>query len=108
MSLNLNPSNLIGKTLKDEYNREVGRIVSFLTDPSGQAKEVLVENNYGHLTRCSVDTLKFDHDDVALVSDIDKKLQTLSDQLPVVKKKRMRQKSINQQSIMAIILLKLG
>lgn len=88
MSSRINLSELVGKTVKDENEREIGRIVSFLMDELGKAKDVLVDNNYGNLARFSLDKLLMDDNGIALVSDRSKKLQSLSEQLPIIRKKR--------------------
>jgi len=83
MSENLNAPGLVGKNVKD-----TGRIVSFLIDLSGQTKEALVENNNGQLVRYPVSLLKVGRDEVSMVSDIDKKVETISEQLPTMRKKK--------------------
>jgi hypothetical protein len=83
MSINIDAPGLVGKSVK-----ETGKIVSFLIDSSGQAKEVLVETNYGQLVRYSVDLLKVGRDEVSVISDTNKKVEVLSEQLPTIRKKR--------------------
>jgi hypothetical protein len=83
MSENVNAPGLVGKNVKD-----TGRIVSFLIDPSGQTKEALVENNNGQFVRYPVSLLKVGRDEVSMVSDIDKKVETISEQLPTMRKKK--------------------
>ena len=83
MSENVNALGLVGKNVKD-----TGRIVSFLIDPSGQTKEALVENNNGQLVRYPVSLLKVGRDEVSMVSDIDRKVETISEQLPTMRKKK--------------------
>jgi hypothetical protein len=83
MSENFNAPGLVGKNVKD-----TGRIVSFLIDPSGQTKEALVETNYGQLAKYPVNLLKVGRDEVSMVSDLDKKVETISEQLPTIRKKK--------------------
>jgi len=83
MSENFNAPGLVGKNVKD-----TGRIVSFLIDPSGQTKEALVENGNGQLVRYPVSLLKVGRDEVSVVSDLDKKIETISEQLPTMRKKK--------------------
>jgi hypothetical protein len=83
MSANIDAPGLVGKSVK-----ETGKIVSFLIDSLGQAKEVLVETNYGQLVRYPVDLLEVGRDEVSVVSDVDKKVEVLSEQLPTIRKKR--------------------
>jgi hypothetical protein len=81
-------SGLIGKNMKDENNREIGRITSFLIDPFGRVEEVLVEDRHGKLVSYEVERLKIDQDEVSLTSHVDKKMALLSERFPVMRKKR--------------------
>jgi hypothetical protein len=84
----LDASGLVGKNLKDENNRDIGRITSFLIDSSGRIDEVLVENAHGNLNRFPVDTLKIDQAAVALISNIDTRIEAIAERLPIITKKR--------------------
>ncbi|MCW4019684.1 MAG: hypothetical protein NWF14_00420 [Candidatus Bathyarchaeota archaeon] len=88
MSVNMEASKLIGKNVKDLEEREIGRITSFLIDSSGHLQEVLIENKYGKLVKHPIEMLKIDRDEISLVSNADEKVKTLSEEFPVVKKKR--------------------
>ena len=88
MNVNINAPKLVGKTVKDENNREIGRIVSFLIDSSGRAEEVLIENRFGRLTKYPVSMLKTEKDEVFLVSSVDRMVEMLSERLPTIQKKR--------------------
>jgi len=88
LNVNINAPKLVGKTVKDENNREIGRIVSFLIDSSGRAEEVLIENRFGRLTKYPVSMLKTEKDEVFLVSSVDRMVEMLSERLPTIQKKR--------------------
>jgi hypothetical protein len=88
MSVSIDVPGLVGKKVKDESGKETGKIVSFLIDSSGEAKEALVETNYDQLVRYPVNLLKTGRDGVSVVSDLDKKVEVLSEQLPTIRKKR--------------------
>lgn len=79
---------LIGRSLKDENGREIGKIVSFIIDSSGEVKEVLAENKNEELTKYSVERIKIDQEEVFLVSEVDKRTEDLCGRFPVVYKKR--------------------
>jgi hypothetical protein len=100
MSSYIDTSELIGKPVRDEFDRETGRIVSFLIDASGQAQEVLVENNYGKLVKCSIDMLKTEKDKVLLLSYVDKKVTELAEQLPITMKKRKILDKLSQDRVL--------
>lgn len=79
---------LIGRSLKDENGREIGKIVSFIIDSSGEVKEVLAENKNEELTKYSVERIKIDQEEVLLVSEVDKRTEDLCGRFPLVYKKR--------------------
>ena len=88
MNVSINAPGLVGKNVKDENGKETGKIVSFLIDSSGQPQEALVETIYGQLVRYPVDMLDTSKDEVAVVSEVAKKIEVLSEQLPTIRKKR--------------------
>jgi len=56
------PSNLflsIGKPVKDEYGRSVGRIISFGTSPSGKFENAFIELSDGRFSKQPIDNLNF-------------------------------------------------
>lgn len=84
---NVFPS-LIGKPLKDENGREMGRIVSFIIDSSGAVREVLVESRNEALVRYPVGRLKCVQEDVFLVFDIERRVGEICERMPLLIKKR--------------------
>jgi len=74
--------------LKDEDDRDIGRVTSFLIDSSGRIDEVLVENAHGNLDRYSVERLKVDGAAISLISHIDTRIEVIAERLPVITKKR--------------------
>ncbi|MEM1506740.1 MAG: PRC-barrel domain-containing protein [Candidatus Bathyarchaeia archaeon] len=79
---------LIGRSLKDDSGREIGKIVSFVIDSSGEVREVLVENKGEEIIKYPVERLKAGQDDVLLVSEIDRRVEEICEKLPVLLKKR--------------------
>lgn len=84
---NVFPS-LIGKPLKDENGREMGRIISFIIDSSGAVREVLVEGRNEALARYPVRRLKCVQEDVFLVFDIERRVEEICERMPLLIKKR--------------------
>ena len=74
--------------MKDENDRDIGRVTSFLIDSSGRIGEVLVENAHGNLDRYSVERLKVDGAAISLISHIDTRIEAIAERLPVIAKKR--------------------
>jgi len=81
-------SSLIGKQLKDENGREIGKIISFIIDSSGTVREALVEGKSETLVRYPVSRLKFTQDDVFLVFDIERRVEEICEKMPLLLKKR--------------------
>jgi len=79
---------LIGRSLKDESGREIGKIISFVIDSSGEVREVLVENKGEELSKYPVERLKAGQDEVFLVSEIDRRVEEICEKLPILLKKR--------------------
>lgn len=87
MMNNVFPS-LIGKTLKDENGKEIGRIISFVMDSSGNVKEVLVESKSEMLVKYPVKRLKNAQEDVFLILDVERRVEEICEKMPVLLKKR--------------------
>lgn len=81
-------SSLIGKTLKDENNREIGRIISFIIDSSGVVKEVLVESRGEALVRYPIKRLKRSQDEILLVSDVERRVEEICEKIPLMIKRQ--------------------
>jgi len=88
ISFDSDASGLVGRNLKDENARDIGRIASFLIDSSGLIDEVLVENAHGNLDRYPVERLKIDESGISLISHIDTRIEAIAERLPVITKKR--------------------
>lgn len=79
---------LIGRNVKDDSGREIGKIISFIIDSSGEVREVLVENKNEEFIKYSVDRIKVSQEDVFLISDIERRADRLCEALPIVWRKR--------------------
>lgn len=79
---------LIGRSIKDENGREIGRIVSFIIDSSGEIKEALVESRSEEMIKYPVERLKVTQEEVLLVTDIERRVEKLCEDLPILLKKR--------------------
>jgi hypothetical protein len=84
------PSNLflsIGKPVKDEYGRSIGRIISFATTPSGNFDSVFIEYSDGRFAKQPMEAVIFNGADITLISKIKSKAAVLYDQLPFIWRK---------------------
>jgi hypothetical protein len=87
MSQNPNLFLSIGKQIKDEYGRVVGKIASFAATPSGKIDAAFVEQGDGKFSKLSVEHLKFDGADVTLISKEKSEAKAFCDQIPLIWRK---------------------
>ena len=95
------PSNLflsIGKPVKDEYGRSIGRIISYATTPSGSFDAAYIELGDGRLTKQPMDNLNFNGAEVTLLSKIKTKASLLSDQIPFIWRKDQALKDLQTKN----------
>ena len=95
----MDASGLIGKKLKDENKREIGRISSFLIDSSGRVEEVLVEDSKGQFVKYPVERLKIDQNEVSLASRVDREIGPLSEKFPIISKRRRVLEELSKKKV---------
>jgi len=98
MDENFNASKIIGKTVKISGEKELGIVVSFIMDTSGRIVEVLVERR-GALEKYPAEMLQVRGDEAIISSLIEKKIENLSESLPIVRKKRMVLEKLSKEKI---------
>jgi len=84
------PSNFflyIGKPVKDEYGRQVGKIASFAVSPNGRVSGVFVEHGDGEFLRYPTEQINVDGEDVTLSPSIKIKVKALCDEIPLIWRK---------------------
>ncbi len=94
------PSNLflsIGKPVKDEYGRSIGRIISFATTPSGKFDAAFIELSDGRFTKQSMDSLVFNGADITFLSEIKSKASMFYDQIPFIWRKDQALKELSDK-----------
>jgi hypothetical protein len=87
----------IGKPIKDEYGRLVGKVASFALTPSGKFDAVYIELGDGKFLKHSVEYLKFDGNDATLMSKIKLRANILCDQIPLVWRKDQALKELAEK-----------
>jgi len=97
MSQNPNLFLSIGKQIKDEYGRLVGKIVSFAVTPSGKFDAAFIEQGDGKFLRLCVESLKFDGADVTLVCTTKSEASILCDQIPLIWRKDQALKELSEK-----------
>ncbi|MEM2163358.1 MAG: hypothetical protein QXR84_00550 [Candidatus Bathyarchaeia archaeon] len=79
---------LIGRTLMDESGGEMGRMISFIIDSSGNVREMLVESKGEMLIRHPVERPRCSQEDVFLIFGIEKDVEKICEKMPILLKKR--------------------
>jgi hypothetical protein len=77
----------IGKPVKNEYGRVIGKIASFALTPNGKFEAVYVEFGDGQFTKQPMESLKFNGAEVTFISKIKNQSTTLCDQIPLIWRK---------------------
>jgi hypothetical protein len=77
----------IGKPIKNEYGRVIGKIASFALAPNGKFDAVYIEFGDGEFTRHSMDSLRVNGTDVTFISKIKTQAGVLCDHIPLIWRK---------------------
>jgi hypothetical protein len=97
MSQNPNLFLSVGKQLKDEYGRVVGKVASFAVTPSGKFDAAFIEQSDGKFLKLSVEHLKLDGADVKLTSKIKSEANAFCDQIPLIWRKDQALKELAEK-----------
>jgi hypothetical protein len=97
MSKNSNLFLSIGKPIKDEYGRTVGKVASFALTPSGKFDGVFIESNDGKFVKQSMEHLKFNGAEVTFTSTIKSQANVLCDQIPLIWRKTQALKDLAEK-----------
>jgi hypothetical protein len=77
----------VGKPIKDEYGRAIGKVASFAVTPSGKFDAVYIEQGDGKFMKQPVEQVKLDGADIMLVSTMKSEASILCDQIPLIWRK---------------------
>jgi hypothetical protein len=97
MSQNPNLFLSVGKQVKDEYGRGLGKVASFALTPNGKFDAVFIEQGDGKFLKRSVEHLKFDGTDVILISKIKSQTNVFCDQIPLIWRKDQALKELSDK-----------
>ena len=87
----------IGKPIKNEYGRIIGKVASFALTPSGKFDAVFVEFGDGQFTKQPMETLKFNGAEVTYISKIKNQAGILCDQIPLIWRKDQALKDLSDK-----------
>ncbi len=77
---------LIGRSIKDENGKEIGKIQSFLIDSSGRTTEILIQNKNEEFVQYPVEKLRIDQNEIFLNNA--GRVESFSERFPILKKKK--------------------
>jgi len=97
MSNNSNLFLSIGKPIKDEYGRTVGKVASFALTPNGKFDGVYVESNDGKFLKQSMEHLTFNGAEVTFTSTLKSHASVLCDQIPLIWRKNQALKDLAEK-----------
>jgi hypothetical protein len=97
LSQNSNLFLSIGKPIKDEYGRTIGKIASFALTPSGKFDSVFIEFSNGMFSKQSMDHLKFNGAEVTYSSKIKTEANVLCSQIPLIWRKNQALKDLAEK-----------
>ena len=81
------PFLFIGKPVRDEYGRQIGRIASFMVKPNGQIDGVFVEHGDGEFLRYPSDQFRIDGESIVVLPSIKLKVKSLCNEIPLLWRK---------------------
>ena len=95
-----NFSLFIGKAVRDEYGRQIGRIVSFATNQNGRINRVFMQHENGGFLRYSGNQFKILGDNIVFLSLIKLRVKALSNKIPLIwRKKQALQELLEKKKI---------
>jgi hypothetical protein len=77
----------IGKPVRDEYGRQVGKIASFAVTPNGRVNGVFVEHGDGEFLRYQSDQFKMEGEEITITPQIKLRVKALCDEIPLIWRK---------------------
>jgi hypothetical protein len=77
----------IGKPIKNEYGRIIGKVASFALSPNGKFDAVYIEFGDGQFSKQPMESLRFGGAEVTFISKIKSQAGTLCDHIPLIWRK---------------------
>jgi hypothetical protein len=93
-----NPFFSVGKEIKDEYGRVVGKIASFAVTPNGKVDAAFIELADGKFLKYPLENLQFNGEEVAVASWIKSKAKVFCDQIPLIWRKDQALKDLVEKN----------
>jgi len=77
----------IGKPIKNEYGRVIGKVASFALTPSGKFDAVFIEFGDGQFSKQPMEHLRFNGSEVTFITKIKNQAGILCDHIPLIWRK---------------------
>jgi hypothetical protein len=87
----------LGKPIKNEYGKVIGKVASFALTPNGKFDAVFVEFGDGQFSKQPMDSLRFNGAEVTFISKIKSQANILCDQIPLLWRKDQAVKDLNDK-----------
>jgi hypothetical protein len=84
----------IGKPIKNEYGRVIGKVASFALTPNGKFEAVYVEFGDGQFSKQPMESLRFNGAEIIFISKIKSQAGVLCDHIPLIWRKDEALKSL--------------
>jgi hypothetical protein len=82
-----NPLLFIGKSVKDEYGRQIGQIASFMVSPNGRVDSIFVKHGDGEFSRYPSEHFKILDDGLIFLPPLKLKVKSLCSEIPLIWRK---------------------
>jgi len=102
MSQNPNLFLSVGKPVKDEYGRAIGKVASYSMTPTGKFDAVFVEFSSGRFSKQPIEQLKFNGAEVTLISTTKSQASVLCDQIPLIWRKDQALKDLSDKKKISV------
>lgn len=97
MSQNPNLFLSVGKPVKDEYGRVVGKVAAFAMTPNGKFDAVFVEFSGGQFSKQPMEQMRFNGSEVTFISTAKSQSTVLCDQIPLIWRKDQALKDLSDK-----------
>ncbi|RJS80059.1 hypothetical protein CW708_01210, partial [Candidatus Bathyarchaeota archaeon] len=77
----------IGKEVKDEYGRVLGKVASFAISPNGSFDSIYVRQNDGKFVKYPAEHVKIEDSGITILSKVKIKVENLCNQIPLIWRK---------------------
>ena len=82
-----NPFLFVGKQIRDEYGRQIGRVASFKVTPAGRVDGIFVEHGDGEFLSYTSDQIKVDNGTLVISPPLKLKARALCNEIPLIWRK---------------------